>query len=144
MAHSFSRQDRRALEADNRSRPTGLQKLAPSEWAHINRPGERRVECWRSRDFLVQVFAEANDVVRLTISRTTLKGDRWADEISWDDLQRLKRECGRGDLDAVEIYPADRDIVNVANMRHLWITPTGTPFKWTIQPMTANALGGGG
>lgn len=31
---------------------------------------------------------------------------------------------------AVEIYPAERDIVNVANMRHLWVLPERLPFGW--------------
>lgn len=125
-----SRRERRALEADNRARPTKLQRLDEREWAHITTPGIPRVEVWRSSGFLLQIFAEPNGVERLTISRTSIKGDRWDDEISWDDLQRLKRECGRGERDAVEIYPADKDIVNVANMRHLWLTQAEVPFKW--------------
>jgi hypothetical protein len=43
---------------------------------------------------------------------------------------QLKRECGRGDRDAVEVYPADRDIVNVANMRRLFFPPEPLAFKW--------------
>ena len=30
-----------------------------------------------------------------------------------------RRGCGA--RDAVEVYPADADVVNVANMRHLWL-----------------------
>jgi hypothetical protein len=102
------------------------------EWDHIKSMGVKRIEVWRSRDFLVQVFAEKDGVERLTICRTSPDGNDWEDRIAWDDLQRLKRECGRGERDAVEIYPADRDLVNVANMRHLWVTPTNIPFKWTV------------
>jgi hypothetical protein len=36
----------------------------------------------------------------------------------------------RGDKDAVEIYPADKDIVNVANMRHLIVLPAPFPYTW--------------
>lgn len=48
-----------------------------------------------------------------------------------NDLQRLKRECGRGDLDAVEVYPRDCDVVNVANMRHLFVFESCLlPYVW--------------
>ncbi len=80
-------------------------------------------ELWRSRDFVVQILAPEHGATRMTVGRSTLnpEGTRWKDGITWDDLQRLKRECGRGHLDAVEVYPADAYVVNVANQRHLWI-----------------------
>lgn len=45
----------------------------------------------------------------------------WIDGITWDELMEIKRQCGFGDRLAVEIYPPDEHIVNVANMRHLFI-----------------------
>lgn len=43
----------------------------------------------------------------------------------------MKAEIGRGDLFAVEIFPPDVDIVNIANMRHLWVVPAEmVPFAW--------------
>ena len=88
-------------------------------------------EVWRSKSFLVQVFKEADGVTRLSVIRTAVRVDGdWADGISWDDLQRLKSECGRGSLDAVEVYPADGEVVNVANMRHLWVLPVRLSFAW--------------
>jgi hypothetical protein len=93
------------------------------------------IELWRSRHFLLQVFDESHrgeycaGMVRLTVNRTDVDQDgRWLDNITWDDMQRLKRECGRGDNDAVEIFPRDVDLVNVANMRHLWVLPIGRVF----------------
>lgn len=52
------------------------------------------------------------------------------DGISWDALQEIKGAVGYADRDAVEIYPRDADVVNVANMRHLWITPEPIAFAW--------------
>ena len=31
---------------------------------------------------------------------------------------------------AVEVFPADDQVVNVANMRHLWVLPEPLPFAW--------------
>lgn len=69
---------------------------------------------------------------RIAVMRTSLQpdGQRWKGNISWDDLQRLKREAGYGDVDALEVYPRDRDVVNVANVRHLWLMPDGIDFAW--------------
>lgn len=89
-----------------------------------NTPPPLRV--WRSQKYLVQEYCVNVQVVRLSIQTTKVaKGFKqkrqFEDGISWDVLQKLKRECGYGDRDAVEIYPKDADIVNVANMRHLFV-----------------------
>lgn len=126
-----TREQRRALERDNAKRPLVLERVPEAEWpSSAWQPG--LVEVWRSRQFLTQVFRESEGVTRLSVCRTSVNqaAGRWEDGISWDDLQRLKRECGRGAKDAVEVYPADSDIVNVANMRHLWVFDEPLSFKW--------------
>jgi hypothetical protein len=89
-------------------------------------------QIWRSREFLAQVFEKANGVQRISINRAAIDVDngRWVDGISWDDIQRIKAEMGFGGQDAVEIYPPDRDKVDVANMRHLWILDDPLPYAW--------------
>lgn len=123
-----SRIDRRLLEKENNKRPLVLELVPRAEW-----PTERNglKEVWRSRHFLVQVYDEPGGFERLSICSSWLAdGDRWQDRIAWDELMILKRQCGRGDRDALEVYPADRDIVNVANMRHLWLPPDPVAFAW--------------
>lgn len=85
---------------------------------------------WRSKDFLAQVYLEPGNVVRISVNRTARRLGMWEDGITWDELMRIKRELGYAGLDAVEVYPADRDIVNIANMRHLWIMPEPLAFAW--------------
>lgn len=123
-----TRADRRQLARDNAKQPPVLTLIPRAEWD--GRAPEDVIEVWRSRDFFVQVYAESAGVERLSVVRSIITGVRFADGISWDELQRIKRECGRGDKHAVEIYPADRDVVNVASMRHLWILPEPLPFAW--------------
>lgn len=97
-------------------------------------PGGRegaRFGVWRSRNFLVQAFAEADGVVRLSINRAALDANGgWVQDITWDELQRLKAEAGFSEKFAVEIYPATDDVVNVSNMRHLWILPDAPSYAW--------------
>ena len=127
-AANTNRRDRRALAAANRSFPVELVRVPPEDWTGTFRPTGIS-EVWRSREFLVQVYThEAAE--RITVSRTEVVGERWREDISWDDLQRLKRECGRGDRCAVEIFPPDSEVVNVASMRHLWLCDP-PPFMWT-------------
>lgn len=129
---NITRAQRRQLARDNAKQPNRLQDVPREQWPAPNAP---QLRVLRSRDFLVQEFAEkAPAVVRLSISRTVVAGDRWLDGISWDDLQRLKRECGYGDRDAVEVFPADVDVVNVANMRHLWVMEDAVPYAWRTRP----------
>lgn len=123
-----SRQQRRALEKENAKLPPYLQQVPSEHWPGFKPPD--LVEVWRSRNFLVQIYTEPAGYQRMSICRSVHNGDSWADQVTWDDLMHLKRECGRGDRDAVEVFPADRDIVNVANMRHLFFPPEDLSFKW--------------
>lgn len=123
-------EQRRFLKRENAKFPFVLVEIPREKWEKV--APSTTVRVLRSRDFLVQVHETGHDrCLRLSVCRTDIQvGGRWKDGISWDDLQRLKREAGYADRDAVEIYPADNDVVNVANMRHIFLTPEPIPFAW--------------
>jgi hypothetical protein len=124
---------RKDLARENLKWPVSLKPVPRAEWPRVGLSASAMpIETWRSRGFLVAVFAENAGVERLTICRTTVIDQDYADNISWDDLQRIKSECGRGDREAVEVFPPNLDVVNVANMRHLWVLPAGErlAFSW--------------
>lgn len=125
-----TREERRALKRESEKQPRVLTPV--SGWEGRPNLPEGLIEVWRSREFLVQVFSEGPGVVRASINRTSIDSSkgRWDDGISWDEMQRIKREIGRGAKDAVEVFPADRDLVNVANMRHLWVMDQPLPYAW--------------
>lgn len=88
-----------------------------------------------SRKYLVQMFDEEPfqgvDTRRLSINRVTLKQDgHWEENLTWEELQDVKREVGFGDWYGVEIYPRDVDVVNVTNLRHLWILAKPLSLGW--------------
>lgn len=87
---------------------------------------------WRSSAFVVVLWAETNGMQRLSINRADIdaRTGEQKDGITWDELQRLKGEAGYHDVCAVEIYPPDADVVNVANMRHLWLLDSPPSFMW--------------
>lgn len=128
MSIVTTRAQRRELKRQNAKMPSELQLVPRHEWPDPYGP-QRRV--WRSRDYLVQEFdAPAPAFVRLSVNRTELRGDRWGDNMTWDELQDIKAQCGYRMADAVEIYPSVGDVVNVANMRHLWVLREPVSFAW--------------
>jgi len=125
-----------ASDVGIKSKPAKHDRLCQvprKEWPTDVPEDIKRIEVWLSYSFLVQIFSEQNGIERMSVCRTEREGHSWKENITWDDLQNLKNECGRGKKDAVELYPADKDVVNVANMRHLWIMPQPVSFVWRIQ-----------
>src|SRR4030067_3238407 len=90
-----TRDMRRQLERDNAKRPPILTQI-PSD----KRPSvvdATRIEVWRRREFLVQVFIEEDGVQRISMNRTTARLDgRWDDALTWDEIQEIKRQIGTG------------------------------------------------
>lgn len=100
--------------------------------ANPHKTGSLPLQCWRSRRFLVVLWIELNGARRLSVMRTEFgKDGRQLDGITWDELQRLKGEAGFDDVCAVEIYPPAGDVVNVANMRHLFLLDQPPSFMWS-------------
>ncbi|RJX80282.1 hypothetical protein [Pseudomonas sp. LS-2] len=129
---SIDRNQRRLLAKESSKQPRTLRQVPKDQWPEIR--ASNLTEVWRSRGFLVQVYSEAGGYQRMSVCRALHNGDSWVDQINWDELMQLKRELGRGDHDALEVFPADADIVNVANMRHLFFPPEPVGFKWRARP----------
>ena len=51
----------------------------------------------------------------------------------WDILQRVKNEIAGVEAVAVEVYPPQGEVVDQANMRHLWVLPDGFDLPLTIR-----------
>jgi hypothetical protein len=122
------------LRRENMNWPVEPIQIPKERWPH-RMVGEMalRIQVWRSRFFLVQVFDEGGGRLRLSVNRTDCdKFGDYLDGITWDELQALKRQCGYGDRLAVEVYPPDADVVNVANIRHLFVIGAGDtlPAAW--------------
>ncbi len=113
---------RRDFQNENRKRATTLVEVHSSE--------TNPIRALASRFFFVQVYRD-NGFVRLSINRTELDNDgNWRADITWDELMRCKIEAGYGDKWAVEVYPPTEAVVNVANMRHLFLLDEAPEFAW--------------
>jgi hypothetical protein len=124
----------RQMKRENLKYPDHLVEIPRDEWppkvAAVQDSGSFALRAYRSRRFLLVVWDQGG-VIRLSVMRTEWdeRKQRNRDDITWDDLQRLKGEVGYGDRCAVELFPPDDQVVNVANMRHLFITPCPI-FMW--------------
>lgn len=98
-------------------------RLIPYEqWGHIH-ADPTRIEVWKNNKWLAQIFRERDGQLRVSVNHVAHKKGIWRDGITWDHLMEVKRQIGHADSYAVEVLPRDRDIMNVANMRHFWILP---------------------
>lgn len=124
----------RALRIENFKYSDRLVELQVEKFnLHDKYPGMANypVRAWRSRQFCVMAFDEKPGITRLSINRTQINGDgEWLDGITWEQLQEIKSQVGYGDKDAVEVYPANKDIQFVANMRHLFVFDEPLDFVW--------------
>jgi len=79
-----------------------------TDW--VRRSNTRKLREVRSGDYGVRVYVD-----RLAIYR--LDGER----LTWEEVQRVKTEFW-GDKAAIEVYPADAEVINLRHTRHLWST----------------------
>lgn len=70
--------------------------------------------------YSVQEIDALNGMVVLMIKRHDNKPIR-----EWSSMQAIKNAIVGPEREAVEIYPPDSELVDVANMYHLWVLPEG-------------------
>jgi hypothetical protein len=103
-------------------------EIPSCNWPNRSNPNLKKVLI--SKLFMVQEYHEGENI-RLTVNFIKQKNGKWKDGISWDQLQQIKSSVGYGNKCAVEVYPEDVNVVNVANMRHLFILPERPKFAWS-------------
>ena len=115
---------RRQLEKDNAKRSEILTPVDKELWPSGDLENPNRIEVMLSRKYMVQIFDEQNGAIRISCNRTSIdQFGQWEENLTWDELMEIKRQAGYGDRYAVEVLPEDENIVNVANIRHIWIMP---------------------
>lgn len=135
------RDRRRYLHSHNKQWPAEMIPVPNDQWPKID--PKNRIGLFRSRTAVAQVFQEYG-VIRLSINRSALDSHGgWQEGFTWDELMTIKHQCGYGEQFAVEAYPEDSGVVNVANMRHLWILPERPAWAWVAGLRTETAASDG-
>lgn len=119
------------LRQENRKFNGDMIEVNRESWASSYPRAHAPERVFRSRFFLAQIFKECDGAIRLSINRTDIDAaGNWKSDISWDALWKIKAQCGFPHSWAVEIFPPVDNLVNVANMRHLFILPQAPAFAW--------------
>lgn len=131
----------RRIKADLSKYPDELQQIdAPADYDY----GAKPKETWCSKSFLVEIFDVNKNWERMRVHRNAFNPTftAYLDGISWDTVMDLKRECGRGDREAVELFP--RDIHSIPfQVRHFWVRKSGSIMAeegigWAPDPIETN------
>jgi hypothetical protein len=117
-----NRAERRTMERARARLPMAphgrLVEVQQAAWPRDVTPPTGLTALWQSERYVVFVCAREDGIEHVMVQRRDAKSG-----ISWDDLFRLKAELGFADREAVELFPAESDLVFAANIRHLWVLP---------------------
>lgn len=50
---------------------------------------------------------------------------------TWPEMQRINNDLAGASATAIEVYPPDDEVVDQADMYHLWVLPGRLPFSLT-------------
>jgi hypothetical protein len=53
-------------------------------------------------------------------------------DIPWADKQRIKNDLAGSERIALEVFPAEAELVDEANLYHLWILPPGMSLPFSL------------
>lgn len=86
-----------------------------------------------------RVFEPFGPVIHLSIKRLDKAPVR-----DWRHLQRIKNELCGDESEAVELYPAESRLADVANQYHLWVLPNQArfPFGFSTRLVGDESSGG--
>lgn len=106
--------------------PGRLPRHSGSKWAAL----AGVTETWVGSIHTVMVApiaTEWGEVLHLFVRRHDSKAER-----SWPTLQRIKNELVGPERVAVEVFPAASQLVDEANMYHLWVLPDGMKLPFGL------------
>ncbi len=76
----------------------------------------------RNRVFAVLIRNDQTGIVHLAVS--SLSGIR----PTWREMQRIKNDIAGADATAIEVYPPQSNVVDEADMFHIWVLRGKLPF----------------
>lgn len=123
---TLNRQQRRALEKTKRALiATYPEKLTKVDENDPNMPYTSHAsdlrEVWRNKQFTVLVWRVPGGT-KMSVQRNEWDSHtrRYKDGITWDEIMEIKRAIGFGNMCGVEFFPPDDEVINIANVRHIW------------------------
>lgn len=131
-----SRPSEAAILRKNAKKPFGPWETRIISVVHAQRPVFKtpneswREECYLNNRYSVQVSdykTEWGVVTHLWVRRHDGTMPR-----SWADLQRIKNELTDPARVALEVFPPAKDLIDEANLGHLWVLPEDFVLPFTL------------
>jgi hypothetical protein len=123
----------RKYKLECKSFPAELLAIPKFQWPKGDSYNSQCQGVWRSREYAVFAWMEpGKSCLRLTFQKTEIdrQTGRWRDGLTWDTMMKLKDEAGYGDHWAVEVYPPREHVVDVVNLRHIWLLNEKPDYAW--------------
>ena len=133
-----NRWQRRAAASEARKRGSWEWQDLPVDPALRDQyPAVRNVRMVYRNDFwIVQVYeftsAVLGPMLHLAIRSIAHAGTDRGIEPTWNELQRIKNELVSPESEAVQAYPRDADVMDQADMYHLFVLPQGWPLPFGL------------
>lgn len=105
------------------TRDPELIAAAERAWTYRHDSPVVRYEAWGNRLYNVGVLHMEDGSAHITFKRNDRAAVR-----DWRHFQAIKNEVVGADREAVEIFPAESELVDAANQYHLWVLPPGARF----------------
>lgn len=99
----------------------------------IDKSGVKSIEAVYANDtYIVEKYRVHPD----TCCNYRLAIKRWDKQPihNWTDLQHIKNTIAGPERMAVEVYPRDSELVDTANIYHLWIMYEDEELPWKLVP----------
>lgn len=131
----MNRAERRRLERNR--------KVIPKGW--VEHPSPKQLgkgTGWVGE--LDQVYRQNNDYVVMTRNVETEWGtiihacirNQDNTDITWAEKQRIKNELFGTEGQAFEVFPKESELVDEANMYHIWVLPEDMKIPFTLKSKT--------
>ena len=118
-------------------------KSIPPKWMRDNlgmyQAGENRLgwhgemdRCWTDFDSNIQVCSRLIRTKFGNVEHVTItKGD---EEVTWSEKMQIKNELFGENRFAIEIFPKQKNLVDVCNVYHLWVFDKKLEMPFGIAP----------
>ncbi|GAB6463893.1 hypothetical protein bcgnr5390_17090 [Bacillus luti] len=124
----MNRAERRRLSRDVGKEGAWVRKQSPKEAGHTNGWFGELDRAYSNGKYAVMIRKVETEwgIVEHACIRNAANTD-----IPWKDKQRIKDELFGKERTAIEVFPKQSELVDEANMYHIWVLPEGMdlPFK---------------
>lgn len=86
---------------------------------------------WKNSRYVVQAF-KPRDTAWGTFIKVGIRRNDEAAVRSWSEIQRIKNELFGEEAVAIEFFPAESKLVDVANLYWIWVTRAPVPEEFKI------------